>query len=73
MQPEFRGVYEKKEQVGFFEQDNLNWQAQWYYEDSLNEDKYERGSWYATEEEAIEAAKRGKAISDSVGRMFPKD
>jgi hypothetical protein len=68
-QPEFKAVYEEREQVGFFEQDELNWQAQWYDEKSLNADKYERGGWYPTEAEAIEAAKRGKSESEAIRRL----
>lgn len=73
MQPGFKAVYEDSKTYGWVEQQELKWQAQWYYEKSLNEDKFERGGWYLTEEEAIEAAKRGKAISDSLYRMIFKD
>jgi hypothetical protein len=68
-QAEYKAVYEIREQYGLFEQDNLNWQAQWFDERSLNPDKYERGGWYATEAEALEAAKRGKEISESIRRF----
>ena len=64
-----RAIYEEKE-CGFFEQDNLNWQAQWYDEESLNADKWERGGWYATEEEALEGAKQGKLMSEFFRRLF---
>jgi hypothetical protein len=57
--PEFRGVYEDSA-PGFFE-DDLRWQAQWQWDNSRNADGYERGGYYASEAEAIEAAKRGKA------------
>lgn len=61
-QPLYRAVFSDKE-PGFFE-DDLPWQAQWYSETSLNEDKYERGGWYKTEEQAIQAAKQGRHNSD---------
>lgn len=56
----YRAVYLTQEDYGLFEQDELKYQAQWYDENSLNEDKYERGGFYATEAEAIEAAIMGK-------------
>jgi hypothetical protein len=67
MPPEFRAFYSDKE-PGLFE-DDLPWQAQWHDERSLNEDKYERGGWYRTEAEAIEAAKRGKATSHALLKL----
>jgi hypothetical protein len=68
--PEFRAVYEDSERYGWVEQEELKWQAQWYSETSTNEDKYERGGWYATEAEALEAAKRGKATMEALRRMI---
>lgn len=56
----YRGVYLPQEEYGLFEQEELKYQAQWYDENSLNEDKYERGGFYATEAEAIEGAIMGK-------------
>lgn len=67
--PLYKAVYEKKDTYGFFEQDDLNWQAQWYSATSLNEDKYERGGWYRTEKEALEAAERGKRNSDTLMKL----
>jgi hypothetical protein len=72
-QPEFRAVYEDSERYGWVEQEELKWQAQWYDEKSLNVDKYERGGWYRTEAEAIEAAKRGKETGDMMRRLFEQD
>lgn len=66
--PEFRAVYSDAP-PGLFE-DDLHWQAWWYDENSQNEDKYERGGWYATEAEAIDAAKRGKVINDLLKRIL---
>ena len=57
---QYKGVYLPQEDYGLFEQDELKYQAQWYDENSLNEDKYERGGFYATEAEAIEGAIMGK-------------
>jgi hypothetical protein len=68
--PEFRAVYEDSERYGWVEQEELKWQAQWYSETSTNEDKYERGGFYATEAEALEAAKRGKATMEALRRMI---
>lgn len=64
---EFRAIFSDKE-PGVFE-DDLPWQAQWYDEKSRNEDKYERGGWYATEAEALEAAERGKATSNALTKL----
>lgn len=57
----YRAVYSDKDPNLF--EDDLPYQAQWYWEHSTNEDKYERGGWYATESEAIEGAKRGREVS----------
>ena len=64
---EFRAVYSDKA-PGLFE-DDLRWQAQWHDADSLNPDKYERGGWYATDQEALAGAKRGKATAEMLRRL----
>jgi hypothetical protein len=69
-QAEFKAVYEDSESYGLFKQEELRWQAQWYDASSPNDDKYERGGWYATEAEAIEGAKRGKAEAQSLRRWI---
>jgi hypothetical protein len=73
MLSQYKAVYEKKEQYGLFQQDDLNWQAQWYYGHSINTDKYERGGWYRTEKEALEAAKQGKEIFDLFEKPFNRE
>jgi hypothetical protein len=66
----YRAIYQEKVSYGLFEQDNLKWQAQWHDENSLNPDKYERGGWYETEEQAIDAAKEGKRMSEFFRSIF---
>lgn len=66
--PELRAVYEDSE-PGFFE-DDLRWQAQWHYEHSRNADGYERGGFYATEAEALEAAARGLEAMRAMHKLF---
>lgn len=66
----YRAVY-VDEEPGLFE-DDLRWQAQWYSGTTYHKDGYERCSFYATEEEAIEAAKRAKANSDLMASLFEK-
>lgn len=56
----YRAFYEDSERYGWVEQEEMKWQAQWFWEHSANEDKFERGGWYASEKEAIEGAKRGR-------------
>lgn len=56
----YRAFYEDSERYGWVEQEEMKWQAQWFWEHSRNADKYERGGWYASEAEAIRAAKRGR-------------
>ena len=56
--------------VGFTEQDELIWQAQYYSETSANEDKFERGGYYASPEDAIAGAKRGKATDNFFASLF---
>jgi hypothetical protein len=68
--PEIRAVYEDSEFYGWVEQPELKWQAQWYYENSANEDKYERGGFYASEAEALEGAKRGLATMRWMQSLF---
>ena len=65
----FKGVYLPEGKYNLFERDGWNWQAQWYDPDSLNDDKYEKGGYYATEAEAIKAARRGKAYQDFFTRL----
>jgi hypothetical protein len=59
--PEIKAVYEDSASYGWVEQPELKWQAQWYYENSVHPDGYERGGFYETEAEALESAKRGLA------------
>jgi hypothetical protein len=66
----YRAVYVDSKKYGWVEQEELKWQAQWNSETSTNPDKYERGGYYATEEEAIEAAKRGKQMGDFLNSFF---
>ena len=68
----YRAVYLPQDEYGLFEQDELTYQAQWYDENSLNDDKYERGSFYATEAEAIEGAIMGKLNQDMLMSLVEK-
>lgn len=68
--PEFMAVYEDGE-AGLFE-DDLRWQARWYDGNSYHPDGYQRGGYYATEEEAVQGAKRGKETQDRINRLFKR-
>lgn len=68
--PETRAVYEDSATYGWVEQPELKWQAQWHYEHSRNADGYERGGFYATEAEALEAAARGLDTMRWMHKLF---
>lgn len=65
----FRAV-KTEEPAGWIEQEEFCWQAQHYDAKSLNEEPWERGSYYETPEQAIEAAKEGKRMSDMFSSLF---
>lgn len=53
------------EQAGFFEQDNLVWQAQYF-----DANRWQRGAYYETADQAIEGARRGKQTADLFNSLF---
>lgn len=67
-QPQLKAVYSDKE-AGFFE-DDLRWQAQWYSGTTHYPDGYERGGWYATEEQALAGAHRGLDTHNLFKHLF---
>ncbi|MEM9954357.1 MAG: hypothetical protein AAF846_22290 [Chloroflexota bacterium] len=60
----YRAVYVDEEPNLF--DDDLRWQAQYFSGTTYHRDGYERCGFYATEQEAIEGAKRAKSLNDSM-------